>query len=437
MRLLLHSFVLILATAVLDVPAHAQASRPERPYRGLFGSNTADLDQQLTASASVGGGYDDNLIADALGRNTPNRSDLNTSHRGGLGNGSAGLNYSLSRDRFSASASGGTSARYYPTFATKFIRREYASGALNVNIGKGLTAGAQANYRPYSLASMFPTVLGSVNDAAAFDEDFPSSGEHYVAYSGNVAFSHQLSPRTSFALDAGYRVRESSARAERFTSRSAGGRLTHGVTKDLRLRLGYHNNEARYGEHGPRPVNHVIDAGVDYRKALSISRRTSVSFSTGTSAVSRDLGERTRFHAIGSAELTHEIGRTWFTSLAYNRGVSFIDSWPEPVFSDSAILSLSGLLTRRTQFQASARAAKGNRGFSRDASGNLHTYYGSAGVSFALSRLVNTGVNYSYYNHRFPDSMVLAPGFPAASNRKSVRAYVSLWVPVFERSRRQ
>jgi hypothetical protein len=66
MRPFLYFFVLMLATALADVPAYAQAPRPERPYRGLFGSNTANLDQQLAASASVGGGYDDNLLADAL-----------------------------------------------------------------------------------------------------------------------------------------------------------------------------------------------------------------------------------------------------------------------------------------------------------------------------------------------------------------------------------
>ena len=49
-----------------DAGFWATAPAPERPYRGLFGSGTVDTEQLSDGvSASVGGGYDDNLVADA------------------------------------------------------------------------------------------------------------------------------------------------------------------------------------------------------------------------------------------------------------------------------------------------------------------------------------------------------------------------------------
>jgi hypothetical protein len=162
-----------------------------------------------------------------------------------------------------------------------------------------------------------------------------------------------------------------------------------------------------------------------------------VSFSTGATAITNRLGSRTHLAAIGSGQLTHEMGRTWLTSLVYERGVSFIPGWPEALFSDAVSLGLNGLITRRVQVQGSAQAAQGNSVLAVGNSGKFRTYYGNAGMSFALSRSISTGVTYGYYNYRFPAALLLPPGFPHGVSRQSVQAYISVWAPVFERSRRQ
>jgi outer membrane translocation and assembly module TamA len=77
MRIL--SVLVVVATLVVAAPAGAQTPRSERPYRGLFAGDTGNAQQLLTLSASLGGGYDDNIFA--------NGSDLgfNLRHAVGVG----------------------------------------------------------------------------------------------------------------------------------------------------------------------------------------------------------------------------------------------------------------------------------------------------------------------------------------------------------------
>ena len=428
-----------LALLMSVVPASAQAPRPERPYRGLFGGGIGDTEQLLTASASLGGGYDDNLLADARGENSrPQPSDLNTTFRGSVGQFSGSLQYSLSRSRLDFGASGGTSARYYPSLARDIVRRDHANLATTVRLAAGLSANASAAYSPYSLASLFAaTSDAGLGDSAVFDEELASSNQHHLTYGGGLGFNRSLSSRTTLSADYGYRARNSSNLMGSFTRQTAGGRLSHSVGKGLALRAGYHYVKADYGEDERRLTNHLIDAGVDFNRSLSFSRRTTLSFGTGTTATARPGGTdtSTRFRLNANAALNHEMGRTWNAALVYSRGVHFIESWPEPVSSDSVTASLGGLLSRRLQFQSTAQTSTGRAGFSRT-SGGFSGYYGTALLGFALSRHLSLQLKYGYYRHHFDDATLLVPGFANAVDRHSVRGYISLWAPLFQRARR-
>ena len=428
-----------LALLMSVVPAFAQAPRAERPYRGLFGGGIGDTEQLLTASASFGGGYDDNLIADARGQDSlPQASDLNTTFRGSVGQVSGGLQYSLRRSRLDFGATGGTSARYYPSLGRDLVRRDNASVGTTVRLVAGLSANASAAYAPYSLASLF-AVSGdpSVGDSGPFDDDFASSDQHRLVYGGGLNFSHKLSDRTTFSADYGYRARNSSNSVEPFTRHTAGGGLSHSVGKGLAVTAGYHYVKGQYGASSGRLANHLIDAGVDYNRNLSFTRRTTLSFGTGTTATARpnELGGKTKFRLKGHVALNHEMGRTWNAALVYSRGVLFNESWPVPASSDSVTASLVGLLSRRLQFQSSARTTTGRAGL-RDTGNGFNGYYGTALLGFALSRHLSLQLRYGYYRHRFDDLTLLVPGFTNAADRHSVRGYISLWAPIFQRARR-
>ena len=76
---------------------------------------------------------------------------------------------------------------------------------------------------------------------------------------------------------------------------------------------------------------HDIDVGVDYARPLSLTRRTTLDFGTGSSVVTMptlDLGQEagateTQVRFVGDVGVTHEMGRTWRLRLGYNRGVGF------------------------------------------------------------------------------------------------------------------
>src|SRR5690606_15213199 len=130
-----------------------------------------------------------------------------------------------------------------------------------------------------------------------------------------------------------------------------GTRLSRRISRYASLRAGYAYNRLQYANReDPLPI-HMIDAGVDYGRSLSLTRRTSFSFSTGTSAVVHDresppsqtVDDRSlRFLLTGSASLLHEFHRDWVGSLRYNRNVSFAEGFTEPFTRDSISAGIGG-----------------------------------------------------------------------------------------------
>ena len=145
------------------------------------------------------------------------------------------------------------------------------------------------------------------------------------------------------------------ANTGRFDWHTAGGSLVQTLGKGLDLVLGYHYSQAQYAD-GSAHQNHLIDAGVNYNRALSFSRRTTLSFSTGTSRFAKpNPAGRCGSAPPARSGSSHEIGRTWTATLSYDRGLRFTENWLEPLFTDSASAGLSGSMSRRVQAHLGAR----------------------------------------------------------------------------------
>ena len=426
--------VFVVSVLVAADGAEAQQWRPERPYRGLFAGNIGETSQLLTATASVGTGWDENLVPNLVGSDfTPGSRQL----RSAVGTASTFLSYSLNAGRVEFGATAGTTGRYYPSLSSGFVRRDYANLGMAVPLGGGFLLRGAAGYQPYSLRSMFPALFEMrLGEPMIPDEDFPASHVHYFSYSGGVDYAHRISRRTTFSAAYDYQARTGSGVTGRYERQSVRGRLTRDVGKGLAVYAGYGYSEARYGEPSRPLIHHDIDLGVSYNRALSLSlsRRTLISFSTGTAAYRQGVNAKLRYNATGTARLSHEMGRTWNASLAYNRGLSFVETWQEPVFADSLMAGMAGGLGRRTQLQFAARALRG--GGSSGRYGDAESVSGSGGLTVALSRHVNTGLTYVYYRHRFVGTLALAEGFPSDFEGQSIRATVTVWAPLFQRARR-
>jgi hypothetical protein len=258
-----------------------------------------------------------------------------------------------------------------------------------------------------------------------------------LAYGSNVEWSQTLTRRGT--LSAGYNRQlndfSSDATIGDLSSTTAWGRFSYSIGRGLAARIGYGYQEARYpGVEDGDYRGATFDAGVDFNRALSFSRRTTLTFATGTSA--NRYQDVTYYRILGNARLSREFGRTWNAALAYDRTVEMQPAYSRPVLGDAATLGVSGFINRRLQFNSTAGAFFGNVGFT--GSGNaFDTYTGSAGITLAFTRSIGVNASYTYYSYQFEEGAVPTwfVGMPLQTNRHSVQANLVVWAPFFYRAR--
>jgi hypothetical protein len=429
--------VLLVAT----VPLQAQMGfRPERPYRGLFGGDApAGAGHSLSVNASIGGGYDDNIQA-----TLPNiGANIRRPVAGTVGTASASLGYSANFPRFSLGANAGSNAGYYPRQDGALLTGHSAGLGLSAAVTRRTTLGLSAStfYMPYTFASVFPAAEGLDVPAATFGQAEPlplelvtNDGE-YLSYTGGIQLGHSFSQKLTGNANYSYASRSSTLYNTPYDRQGFGAGLLYALAQGVQLNLGYRRMQGRWGggSNGDTTLD-TINAGINYSRALSFSRRTTLGFGTG-SAIVQQAPANTRVVLTGSATLNHEVGRTWLATVGYGRGVRFVETLLEPVFQDSITAGFGGLVNRRVSMQSSFRASIGTVGFGSDDNG-YDTYIASLGSSVAISQHVSFGASYSIYRYTFEDAVVLPIGVPSFVHRQSVRASISVWAPLLNAGRR-
>ena len=426
-------------TAVLlaSTSAYAQtAPRPERPYRGLFGSGASDWDQSLVASLDFGAGYDGDLLAQATGQET---SGALRPRSGAFAGAGAGLSYQLSRNVYTFSARYGSSARYYPNLSESL----YTSHSFSESFGASyalsprttLSFGQEATYQPYTAMPVLdPTIAPpfdpTVSPAPDLDLTLSSS---YLTVGGNAGISYQLNSRVKVAAGYSHRWRRNDEIVG-YLDRAIDGTVTVGIHKGVSGYVGYSIGDVEYraGDVRHRYKTQGMNFGVNFDKAISLSRRTKMTFGTGVTGVATN-NSRTYYALTGHVGLTHELGRTWTTGLHVGRDVRFETLLAEPAVADQVSGFLSGLLSRRISFTStvSAGTSRVDRGSRRAAT----RYAASAGITYAINQFVGLSADYIYYNHAFAPSVVLPTSVRRREHRHGARVFVTVWAPIFHRSR--
>jgi len=435
-------FGLAVVLTVAACPALAQdmpAARSNRPYRGLFQSGVQDASQVLTVSGSIGAGYDITSVSGAtIG------GDTTRELRGGYSAGSAALLYSLSLERISFGASAATGGRLYGGSTAEWLasRSAGATVAMQVLRSTRVTAAEMYRYGPYNLLSLSsPPFESSGIDVPLIDDDVAISSRRYstVATTAAVTQSIRAGARSTLNLDYTYARSRTSILSRDFQSQRAGATFTRGLTQNLAFNLGYHYRRADYPSGTSRRVfdAHEADAGISFNRPLSLTRRTQLSFSTGSSAYANESGpsSRTSYRISGSARLTHEIGRTWSAALSYARNIGFVDTFEQPITYDSITAAVGGLISRRLQFSGSVRASGGQVGLS-GLNNDYRTYIGSTSLVTSLTRNIGLGASYYYLRARFGAGAAVPTGVGPEMERQGVRGYVTVWAPIFSRARR-
>src|SRR5262249_44372683 len=130
----------------------------------------------------------------------------------------------------------------------------------------------------------------------------------------------------------------------------------------------------------------------------------------------------------GDARVEYGMGRSWRTTATYHRGAEYLAVLTEPVFSDSARVEVSGLLTRRLDVSAAGGYALARSALTPDAPG-LRTDTGQLRVRYALKRSLAVYCQYLYYSYdNLREQLQLAPGLPPQFKQHEIRVGFMMFV---------
>jgi hypothetical protein len=431
-----------LVTAVLctAVPASAQFQPPrmrnERPQRALFGSGVSNTEQSLVLNVSFGGGFSN----DPTGQMTASSAPLGSRGLGQYGYGSASLAYSVSRETVSASANVGGTAQYYPDMPDSEMHSFAAGIQASWVAGKRttLSASSQIAAQPNNLRSLYGIPVDSETLPDSSDTlNYAINGGTYTDWRTSASVSQRLTERltasggyTFYAVDYG------GEQQSNYAAQSIDGRLTYQITTSLRAYGGYigtitdYADESRDGRNGGR----TIDAGLDFGQALSLTRRTSLTFGTGLAGVST-FGDVT-YVFTGRVSLSHELGRSWTLQAGAYRSADFYQSFGDPVISTSASGGVSGALNRRVQVGAQAGWSTGTVGVSGTVP-QFDSWTAGATMRIAVSRSAGLSFSYSVFDYLFDDNGAPLPiGVQQDMRNQSARVTFDWMLPLVTVQRR-
>lgn len=425
---------------VASLPAHAQTPNLGRLDRGLFGSGIGNASQSLTVDGNLGALYYEQLGIDqsVIGR---------IPTHGSAGQAAAGMAYGLGLKRLRISASAQSSGTYIPAAqgkASLWIVNNFASvnASSNLDLSRRthLTLTQAVAYQPGRYAELFPTGFGSGFDPSLALSNTTDTGGHSVTLDSAVRLAHEISRRVSISADYGF-IRRSlsniSSVSSTLLSHRAGAAAHLSITRNLKLRLGYRFSDDQVGEpDAPHYRTHTADIGLDYDRALTLrlSRHTTLNLGAGLGAVV-DQGGRQHYRVLGNADLRHEMGRTWSSSLVYTRTMGFSEVFQQPVLEDTVRANLNGLMTRRLSFNAGVATSRGTVGFLAAGHGLVRTT-ATTGLQAAVSRNVALMLDYLYYRRDIEALVVVPPGVGRTPENQILRVSVNVWAPLFNRARR-
>jgi len=293
-----------------------------------------------------------------------------------------------------------------------------------------IRASQTMSYSPFfQFGAMPESAPSALDDAAVAHGDFANAGLSTYTSTTDVAMNQSISRRSSLSLS--YNLRRTTfGRAELDQTTQMGAvTLSHRLARYLSLRTGYGLRTANYQFGYGTPLRvHALDLGLDYSRALSISRRTTLSFSSGS--VATKLADGTAFLMTGDATLTRMIGRTWNARLAVKRDVHLLEGFAQPVLSNSLSTSIGGALNRRMSVSSSIAVSSGTVGVVSATGSNYWNWTAGAGWRLTLSRRSTLDAQYFYYGHRFDNTVLLAPGLATQQIRQGLRVGVTWQTPV-------
>jgi len=430
----------VLTLAVSSVPAFAQGSQGQPmqggagqggagqvpagtaggQQRAWFGNGTGRIGQNLSGRLSLGGGVIDRRRTDPV-------TFDETIRRSDNWHASGGLTYALTGASASLAISAGSSVNSFAGLSDQLVvsHRGQVSAGLPLSSRTSLSASVGA-FREPTVVRYLRGLFGSGPGFAPPDDfDAGDVRDATVSYQASASLRQELTTRSALAFGYNHRRSNYAGADEQQIHDNASARYTLSITEGFGVRFGYGYMTSRQDVPGAvRSENHHVDAGVNYNKALSLSRNTTLSFGTG-SAIARSQNH-TRFFVTGDAGLTHRIGRSWSVAGHYSRNVRFIEGVTEVAFVDSMSANVGGNPAARVTLNASVSTHRGGVGLGAGQN-PLRGLAGHAAVSIAAAQNVGLSLHYGYYRSRFGSTAFLLSPELQLFERHTVGVSVGLW----------
>jgi hypothetical protein len=226
-------------------------------------------------------------------------------------------------------------------------------------------------------------------------------------------------------------------------SQRIGAIVSHRFTQDLSLHTGYGYRTANNVIPGLANIRyHELDLGVDYTRALSLSRRTTIAFGTGSAILPRDQYSLTpgetvarpasSFVVNGRATLMRRMGRTWQAAVDGSRGVQVLEGFVQPLIVNTLAANVGGNLSRRTSFSSAAGFTSGTVGVGGGPGTNYQMWNVSVAFQRAISRRWAFDTHYTYFENRYGKAVLLPTGVLNEFQRQTLRIGLTWRTPILE-----
>ena len=420
--------------AVLLMPTAAMAQGNPGPYGALFGRAPVrtGLEQTIVEiRTGLGAHYDTDLLAP--------EGSIDTTEAG-VGSGAfAGLMATHMTSRFNASLRGGVGREQYFRLPESFGVNRYGADA---RVGGKFTdrwEGSAAASYAFSPYYQFFRDFGYSRDSAIDTTFVPFSSPYAVemlqneAIEASAGLTGRVTDRSTLSATVNRRQTHFTQQPDsNFDSSGYGARWNLQVQRGLAVYAGYtHEKVHAAGAVGGGYDHEVIDAGVDFNRALSLSRRTTLAFSTSTSMI-KQAGSEHQIRLNGSVVLSKYFRRTWRASAEASRTTEFMPGFVEPVYADYFGASVSGMFSPRLNWMAGVGAARGESAFTGRPV--VDTVTAATRLSIALTRHVEM---FGQYSTHFSDVLrgATTVGLRGRTARQVVSVGIGAYIPVYGKTR--
>jgi hypothetical protein len=412
------------------MPAAAVAQGDPGPFGGLFGRTPARTGNEFTAidfRSAFAGQYDDALLID---ESLPEDDVARSGYTSGV---NTGLVAERQSDRLRVRAQGGaTYQEYYrqPVFgATSYD----AALLFHAEPATRFHVQGQAGYHRSPFFRMMSGVSAFASPVITPSDSYSVRLLTNQSYDVGGGFVSKYSKHSSLSVTA----------RQQDTRFGDTGRNTFNVLgMEARWRRQMNRSFAVHASYGRERYRHssladelflyeLVDIGVDFNRQLSVSRRTTLAFSTETAALKRPLTGR-RYRLNGHAKLTTHFGRTWRASAGVSRNTEFLPGFFEPSFTHTVTGTVDGMFSKRAEWMTTIAAGRGTFGFDND--GRYATGHTLSRLNVAITRRLGFFAEYSIYYYKVP-STPTAFVMPGQLSRQAVAVGFNTWIPILNKVR--